>query len=193
MTEVVTVGGQSHGHLIGKPLHHNEKCKEVCIKSGVTLHWLRPITTSHVFTLLLIVLYMLYWYQYCFGSESDLAVVKQLKQLQKNPRRLHSSCTGMVEAMGLNPVEVSEFFLDFLCNCYRCNFITERLTFTVILYPQCILYMIDIIQTSFYQYCCHYFITSSGTGKTKTEKEKQETERAAVISRCDTWSWYNKR
>ena len=129
MTEVVTVGGQSHGHLIGKPLHHNEKCKEVCIKSGVTLHWLRPITTSHVFTLLLIVLYMLYWYQYCFGSESDLAVVKQLKQLQKKPRRLHSSRTGMVEAMGLNPVKVSEFFLDFLCNCYRCNFITERLTF----------------------------------------------------------------
>ena len=58
MTEVVTVGGESHGHLIGKPLHHNEKCKEVGNTSGVTLDWLRPITTLHVFTLLLIVLYI---------------------------------------------------------------------------------------------------------------------------------------
>ena len=39
------------------------------------------------------------------------------------------------EAMGSNPIEASEYFLGFLFNCFSC-FITVRITFTSILYPQ---------------------------------------------------------
>ena len=37
--------------------------------------------------------------------------------------------------MGSNPVEASEFFLGFLCNCLS-YFTTAKITFTSILYPQ---------------------------------------------------------
>ena len=43
--------------------------------------------------------------------------------------------TGIAEVMGSNPVEASEFFLGFVCNCFS-YFITARITFTCILYPQ---------------------------------------------------------
>ena len=43
--------------------------------------------------------------------------------------------TGITEVMGLNPVEASEFFLGFICNCLS-YFITARITFSCILYPQ---------------------------------------------------------
>ena len=69
------------------------------------------------------------------------AVVKQLKQLQRKPimsftsyngykLNSHLTCfqqgfiaqlvehrTGIMELMGSNPVEASDFFLGFLCNC----------------------------------------------------------------------------
>ena len=54
-------------------------------------------------------------------------------------------CTGIAQVMGSNPVEVSELFLGFLCNWFTC-LITAKITFTCILYPQCI-YMIYIIYT----------------------------------------------
>ena len=44
--------------------------------------------------------------------------------------------TGIAEIMcSKPPVEGSEFFLGFLCNCLSC-FIIARITFTSILYPQ---------------------------------------------------------
>ena len=51
---------------------------------------------------------------------------------------LHQSVehrTGITEVMGSNPVGASELFLGFICNCLSC-FITARMTFTCILYPQ---------------------------------------------------------
>ena len=51
--------------------------------------------------------------------------------------------TGITDVMGSNPVEASEFFLGLLCNCF-----SVKITFTSILYPQCIihdLYRIHII------------------------------------------------
>ena len=54
--------------------------------------------------------------------------------------------TGIAEVMGSNPVEASDFFLGFICNCLS-YFITARITFTCILYPQFI-YVIHIICTS---------------------------------------------
>ena len=48
--------------------------------------------------------------------------------------------------MGSNPVEASEFFLGFLCNCLS-YFTTVKISFTSILYPQFI-HMIFIIYTS---------------------------------------------
>ena len=45
--------------------------------------------------------------------------------------QLVEHCTSIVEVMSLNPVEASDFFLDFLCNCFSC-FITVTITFTSI-------------------------------------------------------------
>ena len=44
-------------------------------------------------------------------------------------------------------------FLTFLCNCFSC-FITARITFTSILYLQCIYMIIYIIYTSFQYFSC---------------------------------------
>ena len=44
--------------------------------------------------------------------------------------------TGIVEVMGSNPVGASELFLCFICNSLS-YFITARITFSCILYPQC--------------------------------------------------------
>ena len=43
--------------------------------------------------------------------------------------------TGIAEVMGSNPVGVSQFFLGFICICLS-YFITAKITFTSILYPQ---------------------------------------------------------
>ena len=43
--------------------------------------------------------------------------------------------TGIAEVMGSNPIEASDFFLGFVCNCLS-YFKTAKITFTSILYPQ---------------------------------------------------------
>ena len=48
--------------------------------------------------------------------------------------------------MGSNPVGASDFLLAFICNCLS-YFITARITYTCILYPQC-KHMIFILYTS---------------------------------------------
>ena len=83
-----------------------------------------------------------------YTSESDPAVVKQLnckecpEKLEPISSTILVQCsgsmrcsTGITEVMVLNSVESSEFFLGFLC--FSC-FTTVRITFTCILYPQCI-------------------------------------------------------
>ena len=48
-----------------------------------------------------------------------------------SPWRLHISVgTGIAEVMGLNPVEASDFFLGFVCNCLSC-FTTDHFHFYV--------------------------------------------------------------
>ena len=73
-----------------------------------------------------------------------LTVLKQLKQLLRKPRNNSQASTGFkpmtsTKVSGSNPIEALEFFLGFLCNCFGC-FVTARITFTSILYPQCILW-----------------------------------------------------
>ena len=62
--------------------------------------------------------------------------------------------TGITEVMGSNPVETSEFFLGFICNCLS-YFTTAKISFTSILYPQ-FTHMIFIIYTSHHSCfgCC---------------------------------------
>ena len=61
-------------------------------------------------------------------------VVKQLKQLQRKPRKKPEASTGFLLRL---PVEASDFFLGFLCNCLHVScFITVRITYTSIFYPQ---------------------------------------------------------
>ena len=48
--------------------------------------------------------------------------------------------TSIMEVMGSNLIEASEFFLGFLFNRFSC-FITARITFTSILYPHCVVYI----------------------------------------------------
>ena len=43
--------------------------------------------------------------------------------------------TGIAEVMGSDPVEASDFFLGFVCNCLS-YFTTAKISFTSILYPQ---------------------------------------------------------
>ena len=66
------------------------------------------------------------------------------------PGRLHSSVGTSSHryrgVMASNSVEASEFFLGFLCNCFS-FVITTWISFSSILYPQCI-HIIDIIYTS---------------------------------------------
>ena len=62
--------------------------------------------------------------------------------------------TGIAEVMALDPVEASEFILGFLCNCFSC-FITTKISFTSILYPQYI-YMINLIYTRQCYLCPEY-------------------------------------
>ena len=50
---------------------------------------------------------------------------------------------GIAEVMGSNPVEASELFLGFLCNCLS-GFTTAKIIFTCILYPQLCIYMISM-------------------------------------------------
>ena len=38
--------------------------------------------------------------------------------------------TSIAEVMGSNTVGASEFFLGFICNCFKSYFITARITFT---------------------------------------------------------------
>ena len=45
--------------------------------------------------------------------------------------------TSILKVRGSNTIEASEISLGYLCNCFSC-FITARITFTSILYPQCI-------------------------------------------------------
>ena len=57
--------------------------------------------------------------------------------------------TGIVEVTGSNPVEASDFFLGFFCNCFSC-FTTAKITFTSILYHIYDLYHMHTISLLFY-------------------------------------------
>ena len=58
--------------------------------------------------------------------------------------------TGIAEVMGSSPIEASEFFLGFICNCLS-YFTTAKISFTSILYLQ-FTHMIFIIYIHFMPY-----------------------------------------
>ena len=117
------------------------------------------------------------WERYCWKREinKEKKKIKQLfsktTQIYQTPQTgfpttfgefipaSHSSshdfivfhCTTSIRfgASELFSVGASEFFLRFLCNCLTC-FITARITFTGILYPQCV-HMLKIIYTSIHK------------------------------------------
>ena len=55
--------------------------------------------------------------------------VKQLKQLQRKPRKN----LRLQQDLSLRPIGTSEFFLGFLCNCLSC-FTTAKISFTSNMY-----------------------------------------------------------
>ena len=103
--------------------------------------------------------------------------------------QLVEHCTGVTEVMGLNSVGVSEFFLNFICNCLS-YFITVRIS--CVLYPECT-HMIFIIYTPW-----HFIVQSrhnnSCQGRTCTaDLSRNYCARLCVYISVIPWVLYKQK
>ena len=133
-------------------------------------------------------------------------VLKQLKQLQRKPRKKNISGFNGIQTYNLRETvamlyQLSDeaslkagcwsfgIFSGLSCNCFSC-FITTMITFTSILYPLCI-YMIYIIYNIYTLFQCIYLSTCIEVIKMRSHVANLTNSSCQMLDEFPINHWHN--